>query len=191
MCRIGGTAGAEGTSPCSAGGSWGPVAVNKDVRVTEHGCGQPKPLAHSEGERPDSPPSVRGESGLGQNAQRRVRGKPGRCRENAKVIQCGTPGVAAGRLEDRADPTDRVRQLVVPPATERRGPAAWCHETQKHPEGGGLAGPVRPEQGCDLTRQGDGADLVDRGNFPEEPGEVVKLNNTWQGSGHGDVSELR
>jgi hypothetical protein len=152
------------------------LVQNKDVRVTEHRRGQPQPLAHAEGELPDSPPSVHGEPGLGQDAQ---------------VIQGGTPGVAAGRLEDRADPTHRVRQLAVPPATERRGPAAWCHETQEHPEGGGLAGAVGPAQGRDLARQRDGAHLVDRENVPERLGEVVQLNSTWQGSGHGDVSELR
>jgi len=167
------------------------LVQHKDVRVTEHRRGQPQPLAHAEGELPDSPPSVRGEPGVGQDARRRVLGQPGRCRQDAQVIQCGTPGVAAGGLEDRAHPTHRVRQLVVPPATERRGPAAWCHETQEHPEGGGLAGAVGPEQGRDLARQRDGAHLVDRENVPERLGEVVQLNSTWQGSGHGDVSELR
>ncbi len=44
---------------------------------------------------------------------------------------------------------------------------------QEHPEGGGLAGAVGPEQGRDLARQRDGTHLVDRENVPERLGEVV------------------
>ncbi len=109
------------------------LVQNKDVRVTEHRRGHRQPLAHAEGEVPDSPPSVHGEPGLGQDAHRRVPGQPGRCHEDA----------------------------------------------------------VGPEQGRDLARRRDGAHLVDRENVPERLGEVVQLNSTWQGSGHGDVSELR
>ena len=81
------------------------LVEDEDRRVAEHRRGQPQPLPHPEGELPDPPPSVRGEPGLGQDPLGRVRGQPRRRRQDAQVVQRGPPGVAAGRLEDRADLT--------------------------------------------------------------------------------------
>ena len=157
------------------------LVQDEDVRVAEHRRGQPQSLPHAEGELPDPPPCVRGEPGLGQDPHRRVPGQPRRRRQDAQVVERGAPGVVAGRLEDRADLTHRVRQLVVPPAAERRGPAARCDETQQHPQGGGLAGAVGSEQGRDLARPRDGADLVDRANVPERLGEAAELDGQCHG----------
>ena len=96
--------------------------------------------------------------------------------------QRGTPGMAAGRLEQRADLTHRIGQLVVPHAAERRGPAGRCHESQEHPQGGGLAGAVRPEQGGHLTRQCHGADVVDGDEVAERLGQAVQLDGACRHS---------
>jgi hypothetical protein len=154
------------------------LVQDEHCRVAEHRRGQPQPLTHPEGELPDPPPRVRREPGLGQDAPGRVLGQPGRCREDAQVVQRGTAGVAARGLEDRADLTDRVWQLVVSPAANRRGPAAWRGEAEQHPQGGGLAGPVWPEHGRHLARSRDRAEVIDRENVPEGLGEAAQLDRT-------------
>ena len=84
--------------------------------------------------------------------------------------------MVAGRLEDRADLPDRVRQLVVPAAVERRGPAVRCHQPEQHPQGRGLAGSVGSEQGRHLARLCHRADVVDGQHVPEDLGEAAQLD---------------
>jgi len=109
------------------------LVQDEHTRVTEHRRGQPEPLPHAEGELPDSPPRIGRQPGLIQDATRRALGQPGRGREDAQVVERGTSRVAARRLEDGADLTRRVGQLVVSLATERSGPAGRCHEPEQHP----------------------------------------------------------
>jgi len=87
----------------------------------------------------------------------------------------------AGRLEQRSDLTHRIGQLVVPHAAERRGPAGRCHEPEQHPQGRGLARPVRSEQGRHLTGQRDGADVIDGDQVTERLGQAVQLDGMCHG----------
>ena len=93
---------------------------------------------------------------------------------------CGgapAPYAPGGSRMPRAAPrllTHRVRQLVVPLPAERRGPAARRHQPEQHPQRGGLAGSVRPEQRRHLARERDGADLVDCAEVAEGLGEPAQ-----------------
>jgi hypothetical protein len=120
--------------------------------VAEHRRGQPQPLPHSEGELPYPPPRVFGQPGLGQGPPGRVLRQPRRRRQDAQVVERAPPGVVAGRLEHRADPTNRVCQLAVPPAVKCRGSPVGCHQPEQHPQGRGLACPVGSKQGRYLAR---------------------------------------
>ena len=79
---------------------------NEHCGVAEHRRGQPQPLTHPEGELPNPPLRDRRELGLGKYAPGSLLGQPGRCREDAQVVERGTPRMGAGLLEDRADLTD-------------------------------------------------------------------------------------
>ena len=127
------------------------LVQDERLRVAEHRGRNPQPLAHPEGE--PSGPSVRvgSQSCLDQHAFGRVVRQPGRGRQNAQVVEPGTPGVVAGRLKDRADLPDRVWQVGVPLGAERRSSAARCYEPQQHPQRGRFAGAVGSEQGRDLA----------------------------------------
>ena len=97
------------------------------------------------------------------------------------MVERGAPGVVAGCLENRADLPDRVGQLVVPPAAERRGPAVRCHEPEQHPQGGGLAGAIGSEQGRHLARLCHRADVIDCQHVPEGLRETCQFNgHQWR-----------
>ena len=90
-----------------------------------------------------------------------------------------------GRVEQRADLTQRPDQRVVPAAADQ-GPAGGRRgQAQDDPHGGGLARAVRAEEAGHVPGLDREAQVVDRGDRAEPLGQPGHLDQA--GVGHDGV----
>jgi hypothetical protein len=82
-------------------------------------------------------------------------------------------------IEQRADLTQGSDNLAVPAAIDERAASGRGIEAQDHAHGGGLAGPVRPEETGDPSGLHRKAEVVQRGERSEALGELVDLDHDW------------
>ena len=95
-------------------------------------------------------------------------GQAGGGAQDAQVV-AGRPGrVEARRLERRADDPQRLVDLVVGLAADRRGARGRVHQAQDHPQRGRLAGAVGAEEAGHGARLDVEAELVDRPDLAAE-----------------------
>jgi len=91
------------------------------------------------------------------------------------------PGAAAGVegfcLEQRADLAERERQVVVAAAFDRDGAVVGCVQAQDQAHGGGLAGPVRPEEAGHEAGTDVEGEMIDRCYLAVALGQAVGLDH--------------
>src|SRR5215475_6209490 len=81
------------------------------------------------------------------------------------------------RLQQRPHLVAAATKLGVPPAPDHRLPAGGPHQTQQHPQRGGLTRPVRAQEAGDHAGPDLEAELIDRGDHAEPFGELTHLDH--------------
>ena len=92
------------------------------------------------------------------------------------MVAAGAAGVEVGGLQGRADRGLRAREVDVALAVDRRGAAGGVDQAEQHPQGGGLAGAVRPEEAGDPAGLDVEAQVVDGDEAAEALGEPSDLD---------------
>ena len=80
------------------------------------------------------------------------------------------------RLQDRADRADRIHELGVVTAENRRVAARRMEERDEGAQSGRLAGAVRPEKAGHAAGLGPEGQIVDREDLPVALGEARDLD---------------
>jgi hypothetical protein len=142
----------------------GGLVQDQHRRVADQGGRDAEALAHAE--RVVAHPTVR--LGPGEADQLEQLGHPG-CRDahdllgDGQDLAAGAAGVLGGGVEHHADLAPGVGQVGEPAAGDGRRALGRGRQTDHHPHGRGLSGPVRAEEAGDPTRAGREVDVVDDG----------------------------
>jgi hypothetical protein len=143
--------------------------------VAEQGGGQGQPLAHAQGKGADPAAGGLGQADQVQHLSRPVAGDPGRGGHDAQMLEGAAAGVEAVGLERGPDGAGRVRQVAVADAADGRGAAVRRRQAEQHPQRGGLAGAVGPEEAGDPAGPDLEGQVVNGGDSTVPLGEVINV----------------
>src|SRR5439155_22326684 len=153
-----------------------------DLRLVEQGARDGYLLAHPLAESRNPPvPHLRelhdAEVVVDRSPQGRA-GQPVQPAVVAQVLAGRELVVQAGRLgQDAADGADAPRFGAKAHAVDPRGAGRRHHQTREHPNGGRLAGTIRPEQPEDLTVTDGEAQVLHRLERAEALAEALHLDH--------------
>ena len=124
----------------------GGLVEHQHARVAEQGGGEPEPLAHAERVAAGAAVRrVREPDELEQLVRAGVGHARGPC-DGPQVVAAAAAGMEHAAVEHRADRADRIVELTVRPALDRRGAARRPDEAQQRAQGRRLARSVRPQK---------------------------------------------
>ena len=151
----------------------GRFVEHEHLGVAEQGGGEREALAHTEGEvtglaagRGGEPDEVEHLVGAGV-------GHAGGGAVHAEVVAGRAARVEALRVQHRADGAPRVGEAVKGHAADGRRARGRGDEAEHHAQGGGLARAVGPQEPGDRARVHDEAEIADRIDGAELPGQVL------------------
>ncbi len=162
------------------------LVEQQHLRVAEHRGRDAEPLAHAEREtaRPLARHVLQPDQG-----EHLVNAGPWQALslgQEQQVIAGAAARVHRLGLQQRADGAQRVGQVAVVAAVNRRRAPLRPVQAEDQPHGGGLAGAVGPEEAGDLTR-GDGErQVIDRRLVAVTLGEVTCFDHVNSSPGRDD-----
>ncbi len=141
--------------------SVGRLVEHDQLRVAQQRGGDAEALLHAERVRLE-PVVCRGRRGRPAPAPSSTAWSPRSAvaGHHPQVVAPGEVGEEARSLDQRADPGDHLRASRRPPEDARR-PGRGPDQSEQHPQGRRLAGPVRAEEAVDLAPSYGQADRVD------------------------------
>src|SRR5699024_8212848 len=95
--------------------------------------------------------------------------------QHAEVVAAGAAGVEVRRLQGRTDGLQRLGEVLVRPAVDRRRAGVLLDQSEQHPQTRRLAGAVRAEESGDPARLDGEAQIVDGREAAEPLGQVAHL----------------
>ncbi len=128
--------------------------------VTQQRRGDPKPLAHPEGEAPGGTIGDIGQADDVEHLLHTLVGDAARGGECPKMVASRSFGVHCLCFEQRTEFTERRSMFVQASPVHRCRTARWSIETQDHPHRGRLAGAVGAEKAKNLSGWGFKTDAV-------------------------------
>jgi len=132
--------------------------------VAEQRGGQGQPLPHAQGEAPDPAVPGLGQPGHGQDLRDPGPGDPGGGGHHPQVPDGAAAGVEVVVVQRRPDGPRRVGQVAVADPVDGRRAAVRGGQAEQHPQRGGLAGAVGPQEAGDPAGPDLEAQAVDGGD---------------------------
>ena len=147
------------------------LVEQQDLRVAEQRAGQAEPLLHPEGELARRLTGDRAEADQVEDLVDPLAGDLVRCGHPAQVRPGRAVRVDPVGVEQGTDLAQRLLELVVALAVDQHAAAGGVVQTEDHPHGGRLAGPVGAQEAGDDTRVHLERQLVHRDGVAEFLGE--------------------
>jgi len=104
-----------------------------------------------------------------------VAADPGRGGQDPQVLDGAAAWVETVVVERGADGAHRVRQVAVASSVDGRGPAVRGNQAKQHPQCGGLASAVGPEEAGDPAASDSEAQAVNGGDSAVPLGEAINV----------------
>ncbi len=145
----------------------GGLVEDQDARVAEQCGGEAEPLAHAQREAADAASSRRGQIDLREHRVHPGGWDAAREGEHAQVVAGGASRMETGRLEHGADVVRGAIQAGIADAVDQGRPGRRPHQTEKYPQRGGLARPVRADKAGDRAGLHVETEIVDGENTAE------------------------
>ena len=137
----------------------------------QHGRRDAEPLLHAQRVGAVLVPGPGQQAGPVQHRVDRGEREPSQPGQRLQVVPAAQLRVERGRLDERADLVQVARGFGEAAAEDRAAPGGRADQAEQHPDGGGLAGPVRADEPADRPRRDSQRHVIHHGAVAEALGQ--------------------
>jgi signal transduction histidine kinase len=154
----------------------GRLVEDEYLGFTQEGGSEPEALAHAERKTLHTTIADGSEPDLVKHLVHAGASEAGGGAQHTQVVPRPAAGVETGGLEHRPDVTERIHEVAIGLAIDRRVPCRRLDEAEQHSQGSGLARAVWSEEPRDAAVCNLEAEIVDSDDISESFGQAAYLD---------------